>query len=218
MQIVMTPELLLSAYMQGLFPMAESGNSPYVQWICPQMRGQLSIENMHVPRRLAKSVRGMKLGGKPYEIYIDRDFRGVIEACAEIEESRNETWINQKIIDAYCKLNEIGYAHSVECYQDGKLVGGLYGVSIGGVFCGESMFSRARDASKVALVHLVARLCRAGYQILDTQFINDHLEQFGVYEIPHEEYMEMLKSALDLECDFTSGDMSERNLVRAYLT
>ncbi len=163
MQIILTPEILLSAYSQGLFPMAERATSPYVHWFCPEMRGQLSINNMHIPRSLKKSVRQMKIKGNPYDIRINSNFENVIRACAKETNSRTETWINPQIIDAYCNLHKLGYAHSVETWQNNKLIGGLYGVAIGGAFFGESMFSLKTNASKVALVHLDARLNYAGY-------------------------------------------------------
>ncbi len=218
MQIVMTSEILLAAYAQGLFPMADSADSDYVHWYCPERRGQLSIPHMHIPRRLKKSVRQMKISAMPYEIHINRDFRTVMQKCAEISASRKETWINQKIIDAYCELNQSGHAHSLETWQEGKLAGGLYGVSIGGAFFGESMFSNARDASKVALVHLAARLHHAGFQILDTQFTNDHLEQFGVYELEYEDYLSRLQPALDLSCRFDFSVPSEKSLIQNYVS
>ena len=218
MQIVMTPDILLAAYAQGLFPMADNAQSDAVHWFCPEKRGQLSIDKMHIPRRLKKSVRQMKIAGAPYEIHINRDFKSTIEACAKIQNGREETWINEKIIDAYCTLHSLGFAHSVETWQEGALVGGLYGVSIGGAFFGESMFSSQTDASKVALVHLVARLKKTGFKILDTQFTNDHLEQFGVYEIDYDDYMEQLKSAVTMECNFMDCAITEKELVTNYLS
>ena len=217
MQVILTPDILLAAYSQGLFPMAQSADTPEVHWYCPEMRGQLSIPDMHIPRRLRKSVRQMKIGGKPYEIRINTDFEGVMKACAVVTDDRTETWINAEILTAYCALHAKGYAHSIECWQDGEMVGGLYGIALGGAFFGESMFSTARDASKVALVHLVARLSQAGYEILDTQFTNDHLEQFGVYELSHQAYMEKLEPVLSLACRFDTKDMSERALMARYL-
>ncbi len=217
MQIVLTPDLLLSAYTQGIFPMAENANTQYVHWVCPEMRGQLSIDNMHVPKRLKKTVRQMKISGCPYEIRINTSFEEVIQACAEETGGRQETWINQKIVEAYCTLHERGHAHSVECWQEGELCGGLYGLAIGGAFFGESMFSRRRDTSKVSLVHLAARLKHAGYEILDTQFTNPHLEQFGVYEIPHDEYIEQLEKVLEKPCVFDFTDQTEQHLVNGYL-
>ena len=218
MKIDLTPEILITAYAQGVFPMADSGDSDEVHWVLPERRGQLSIADMHVPRRLKKNVRQMKLPDGLYEIKINHDFKAVVEACAQISDMRDETWINQDIIDVYCELHEAGLAHSVECWQkDGGLVGGLYGISIGGAFFGESMFSRQRDASKVALVHLVARLYHAGFEILDTQFTNAHLEQFGVYEVAHKKYMERLTPALEKPCVFDFEEPSERALIKQYL-
>ena len=218
MQIVMTPEILLAAYAQGLFPMADSANSDAVHWFCPEMRGQLSIPDMHIPKRLKKSVRQMKIAGAPYEIFINKDFKAVMKACASTQAGREETWINQKIVDAYCDLHAMGHAHSVETWQEGKLVGGLYGVSLGGAFFGESMFSFVTDASKVALVHLVARLQKTGFKILDTQFTNDHLEQFGVYEVDYHAYIDKLESVMGLECGFENCDISEKALVGLYMS
>lgn len=217
MQIVLTPELLLAAYTQGLFPMADGAESDYVHWICPEMRGQLSIPDMHVPRRLKKNVRQMKLGGVPYRIQVNQNFEAVIDECGRETAERPETWINPDIKKAYITLHEKGFAHSVECYQEEALVGGLYGVAIGGAFFGESMFSRVRDASKVCLVHLAARLYDAGFEILDTQFSNDHLTQFGIYEVPHETYLNDLDEAMRLPCKFDVVGVSEKQLVRAYL-
>ncbi len=198
--------------------MADSADSQDVHWYCPENRGQLSITEMHIPRRLRKTVRQMKISGEPYEIRINHDFRAVINACAQETNTRSETWINDKIIDAYCQLHIKGYAHSVECWQEGGLVGGLYGISIGAAFFGESMFSVSRDTSKVCLVHLVARLNTMGYKVLDTQFTNDHLQQFGVYEIPHQEYITQLEPILSMPCVFDSKVEDERDMVRAYLT
>lgn len=216
MQTVLTTELLLEAYRQGIFPMAQSGNSDRVHWICPEMRGQLSIKEMHIPRKLARAVRQSQIRGMPYEVRIDHDFESVIRACAEVRAGRGETWINDQIIRAYCDLHEKGYAHSVECWQEGRLVGGLYGLALGRAFFGESMFSYKSDASKVALVHLAARLWRGGYSLLDTQFVNAHLEQFGVYEIPCAAYMELLGQALAGEGDFLLPDVDEKRLIADY--
>ena len=217
MQLVLTPELLIEAYKQGLFPMAYSADSPYVHWICPEERGQLSIEALHISKSLKKTVlRNIKRNG-PYNITINTAFEDVMRKCAAENDDRPETWINEPIIESYCKLNARGHAHSVECWDDGKLVGGLYGVAIGGAFFGESMFSRARDTSKIALVHLCARLWKGGYTLLDTQFVNDHLKQFGVYEVSHGIYIGLLKEALALESDFLLEGVSEAALVQEYL-
>ena len=217
MQIVLTPEILLAAYAQGLFPMADSADSPYVHWYCPEMRGQLSIADLHIPRRLKKTVRQMKIKGAAYEIKINTDFKQVMQFCAEVTEDRKETWINEHIIKAYCDLHAQGHAHSVECWQNGEMVGGLYGVVIGAAFFGESMFSHVSDASKVALVHLVARLHHTGFQILDTQFTNEHLEQFGVYEVSYHDYMRQLTEAATISCSFTANDLDEEQLIKQYL-
>ncbi len=198
--------------------MAEGGHSQVVNWYCPQMRGQLSIPDPHIPKRLKKNLRQMKINGAPYEVRIDTNFEEVMRACAQTKQGRDETWINEKIIESFCALHDLGYAHSVEVYQEEKLVGGLYGVSIGAVFCGESMFSCVRDASKVALVHLVARLFAQGYQVLDTQFVNDHLQQFGVYEIAHEDYLSLLERWAGQERVFYSENgKSEKRLIQEYL-
>jgi leucyl/phenylalanyl-tRNA--protein transferase len=213
MQLVLTPELILEAYRQGLFPMAYNAESPYVHWICPEERGQLSISDIHFSKKLKKTVRRA-----PYDIRINTDFSGVIASCAENTADRPETWINDSICDVFIKLHKQGHAHSVEAWLDDELVGGLYGLAIGGAFFGESMFSRARDASKICLVHLVARLWKGRFTLLDTQFVNDHLKQFGVYEVPHETYKLQLDSALKETGDFalTDYNLSESDLVDAY--
>lgn len=217
MQLVLTPELLIEAYKQGLFPMAYSAGSPYVHWICPEERGQLPIEGLHIPRSLRKTIlKNIKRNG-PYYIKVDTSFEEVMRKCAAEKDDRPETWINEPIIKAYCELHARGHAHSVECWRDEVLVGGLYGVSIGGAFFGESMFSEARDASKIALVHLCARLWKGGYSVLDTQFVNDHLKQFGVYEISHGEYIEQLRKAAGQSTDFKLKGYDEGALVKDYL-
>tara|TARA_B100001989_G_scaffold253092_1_gene238038 strand:- start:2339 stop:3019 length:681 start_codon:yes stop_codon:yes gene_type:complete len=221
MQIVLTPEILLEAYSQGLFPMARSGSSPYVDWYCPQNRGQLSIPALHIPKKLKRMVKKMEISGAPYEIRIDTEFEAVIKNCSVTEEDsplRAETWINKEITEAFCALYKLGHAHSVECWQDGQLTGGLYGLSMGGLFCGESMFSTAPNTSKVALVHLAARLWKKGYSVLDTQFVNDHLLQFGAYEVPYESYLEQVEHATLQECTFKEdNEPSELELVNEYL-
>ncbi len=212
MQIVLTPEILLTAYSQGLFPMAHSAHAGYVEWVCPERRGQLSIPNLHIPKSLKKAI---KRGG--YAIKINTAFKDVIEACAEATSDRPDTWINSQIIDAYCALHKKGHAHSVEYWQGHELLGGLYGISIGGAFFGESMFSRTTNASKIALIHLAARLNQAGYEILDTQFTNDHLEQFGVYELNHKDYIKALEPALRKICVFDFKNPTEQEMLKAYL-
>ncbi|MCC6597533.1 MAG: leucyl/phenylalanyl-tRNA--protein transferase [Alphaproteobacteria bacterium] len=213
----LTPELILEAYRQGLFPMAYSADSKQVHWVRPEMRGQLSIPNLHIPGKLGKTLLAGKIRGFPYEVRINTAFAEVITACARLSEKRAETWINQGIIESYCALHALGRAHSVECWREGKLIGGLYGLALGGAFFGESMFSRESNASKIALVHLAARLWQGGFTVLDTQFVNPHLLQFGVYEVPDKEYMKQLKMALSQQADFLLAGVEERSLIRAYL-
>lgn len=196
--------------------MAERADDDEVFWVCPEMRGQLSIPDMHVPKRLKKSVRHMKLQGAPYQIRINHAFDEVIAACGAQSDTRHETWINPHIAKTFCALYQMGYAHSVECWVEDKLVGGLYGLSIGSAFFGESMFSRRRDASKVCLVHLAARLYYADYDILDTQFTNDHLTQFGVYEISHDDYLKRLNPALLKDRCFHFDTPDEEKLIQQY--
>ena len=199
----LTPELVLKAYCSGVFPMAEGRNSDEVYWYDPEVRGVLPIEELHVSKKLKKTI--LK---KTYTITFDKAFADVISKCADI---RKDTWINDEIISLYTKLHDAGYAHSVEAWLDGELVGGLYGISIGGAFFGESMFSTATDASKVALVYLVARLWKQGFTLLDAQFVNEHLKQFGIKEILKNNYMVFLEQALKLEVSFNKGySLSEK--------
>ncbi len=195
--VEITPEVLLKAYACGIFPMAENADDPSLYWFEPDMRGVIPLEDFHVPRRLARTVRS-----DLYEIYVDRDFQAVIDGCAEPAVGRSRTWINQRIRSLYCKLHEIGHCHSVEAWRNGNLVGGLYGVRLGRAFFGESMFHRERDASKVALVHLVARLRAGGFTLLDTQFVTSHLSRFGATEVTKRAYNRLLERALDGEADF----------------
>ena len=194
----LTPDILLQAYRLGVFPMAESRDATEIGWYDPPMRGVLPIHRLHVPARLARTVRqGV------YRVTFDRAFADVIRACAD---ARPETWINDDIIRLYTETHRLGAAHSVEAWdQDGHLAGGLYGIAQGGAFFGESMFSRKTDASKVAFVHLVARLWRRGFTLLDAQFVNAHLRQFGVMEIPRHEYHRRLRAALALDVSFGGG-------------
>ncbi len=215
-----TPELILQAYREGIFPMAESAESVFFNFYKPEHRGQLSIDNLHIPRRLRKTLKQM-----PYRVSVDEDFPAVIDLCAEKADGRASTWINKPIRDVFVELYEMGFAHSVECWADTEdgteeLAGGLYGLALGGVFCGESMATRSTDASKIALVHLCARLSKAGFDILDTQFINPHLEQFGVYEVPQKDYEEKIKTVMQKKCDFLLSDppVSERDLIKEYLS
>jgi len=202
---------VLNAYRHGLFPMAESRDDPDFYWYDPPQRGQLSITELHIPQRLKRRVMNF-----PYDIKINTDFAAVIDGCAAAGPGRQQTWINKPIRNLFCALHEAGHAHSVEAWQDGQLVGGLYGMAIGGAFMGESMFSRARDASKICLVHLCARLMAGGFTVLDTQFINDHLLQFGAYEIPREEYLQKLSIALPQSTNFTQLNHTEKALISNY--
>ena len=196
----LTPELLLRAYAAGIFPMAESRNDTNIFWVDPEVRAILPFEDFRVPRSLRKTVRqGL------FEVRCDTAFARVIRACAEVTPVRRDTWINDEIVAAYTALHELGHAHSVECWRGGKLVGGLYGVVLGGAFCGESMFSRHTDASKVALVHLVARLRLGGFTLLDVQFVTDHLRRFGVTEIPARQYLRRLGEALEVNAAFPAN-------------
>ena len=191
------PELLLRAYAVGIFPMAESRTDQEIHWIDPDLRGILPFERFHVPKKLKRKVRAGR-----FEVRCDSAFAQVIEACATPGPGRRDTWINPTIEGLYTELYDMGFAHSVECFLDGELVGGLYGVSLGAAFFGESMFSRATDASKIALVHLVARLDKGGYRMLDTQFETPHLRQFGVEEIPRERYRRLLAQAVRTAAQF----------------
>ena len=194
---MLTPQIVLDAYSKGLFPMAENRRDKQLFWIDPEVRGILPLDNFHIPRSLKKKIRN-----NPFEVRFDHNFAAVIRACAQLKPKRRESWINDEIIELYTKLFCMRHAHSVECWQEEKLVGGLYGISIGGAFFGESMFSSERDSSKIALVHLVARLNLAGFTLLDTQFITDHLKQFGAIEISRVEYHKILNVALNLNVGF----------------
>ena len=195
--IEITPEVLLKAYACGIFPMAESAEDPALYWIEPEKRGVIPLDRFHVPARLARTVRSDR-----FTVAVDRDFDAVIAGCAAPMPGRARTWINTRIRTLYRKLYERGDCHTVEVYEDGALVGGLYGVSLGRAFFGESMFHRARDASKVALVHLVARLKAGDYRLLDTQFVTDHLKTFGAVEVARPDYHKLLDAALVGEGDF----------------
>lgn len=190
-------DLLVSAYTSGWFPMAVGDAG--IRWFSPDPRGIIPLDTFHVPRRLSRVFRTGR-----FTIEIDKDFATVIRACAEADRDDEEsgTWIDAEIIESYTALHAAGYAHSVEVWQDGRLAGGLYGVSIGGAFFGESMFHDVTDASKVALVALVDRLRARGYRLLDTQWTTPHLEQFGAIEIPRRRYLQMLVAALDRDCSF----------------
>jgi len=192
----LTPELLLYTYSQGIFPMGDDDGEIY--WYDPDPRAIIPLDDaFHVPRSLARRIRQ---GG--FDVRIDSAFRSVITACAEPDQNRENTWITPPIIDIYCELHRLGYAHSVETWIDGALVGGLYGVAIGGLFAGESMFSRATDSSKISLVYLVERLRAGGFTLLDTQFMTEHLRRFGTVEIPRDEYQRRLRRALQTPTAF----------------
>jgi leucyl/phenylalanyl-tRNA--protein transferase len=191
----LTPTLILRAYAAGVFPMADGADAEGVFWVDPKVRGVFPLDAFHVPRKLARRIRA---GG--YEVAIDRDFEAVIDSCAD----RDETWINRDIRGLYVALHRMGYAHSVEVWMDGALAGGLYGVRLGGAFFGESMFHRRTDASKIALVHLVARLKAGGFRLLDAQFVTDHLARFGATRIGREDYHRQLDAALGIPADFNA--------------
>jgi leucyl/phenylalanyl-tRNA--protein transferase len=198
--VTITADIVLKAYASGIFPMAEGRSDPHTFWVDPEMRGILPLEEFHLPRRLKRTVRSQK-----YEVRIDTAFADVVEACASPAPGRWNTWINKEINDLFLTLYQRGHAHCVECWQDDELAGGLYGLALGGAFFGESMFSRRTDTSKVALVHLVGRLKRAGFSLLDTQFMTEHLRQFGCREIPRADYHHLLERALTQFPDFTLG-------------
>ena len=192
-----TPEIVLRAYAEGLFPMAERHSDPDLFWVSPDQRGIFPLASFHVAKRLARTVRSDR-----FIVTADSAFRDVMLACAAPAEGREETWINEEILRLYGALHASGHAHSVEAWLDGELVGGLYGVHLGGAFFGESMFSRATDASKVALVHLVARLKAGGFKLLDTQFLTPHLASLGAIEIPRARYLAKLNEALMAPASF----------------
>lgn len=196
--VEITPEVLLKAYACGIFPMAESADDPTLYWVEPETRGIIPLDRFHVPSRLARTVRAER-----FTIRIDHDIDGVLEGCAAPAPDRTRTWINQRIRRLYRRLFDIGHCHTVEVYEDGRLAGGLYGVNLGRAFFGESMFHRTRDASKVALVHLVARLKLGGFKLLDTQYVTDHLRRFGAVEISRRQYGRLLEAALTEEADLS---------------
>ena len=199
---------VLDAYKHGLFPMSEDHNSPDIFWVKPKVRGVIDPFKVTIRKKLKRL-----LSKNPYTIKINTDFIGVIEGCAETTKIRDNTWINPSIRDVYIELHYKGYAHSIECYSNKELIGGLYGVAMGGVFFGESMFSKSPNASKVALVHLIERLKIGKFTILDTQFITEHLKTFGAYEINQDKFLDILKKALLVEANFFSiGPSGELNL------
>jgi leucyl/phenylalanyl-tRNA---protein transferase len=197
--VEITPEVLLKAYACGIFPMAESAEDPALYWIEPERRGIMPLDRLHVPSRLARTVRTNR-----FVVRCDRDFDAVIDGCAEPKAGRARTWINTRIRTLYGALFDRGHCHTVEVYDGKTLVGGLYGVSLGAAFFGESMFHHARDASKVALVHLVARLRAGKFRLLDTQFVTDHLKIFGAIEVSRRQYHKLLEAAIASDADFAA--------------
>lgn len=199
-----TPEILLRAYAAGLFPMAQDADDPGLFWVEPEQRGIFPLDEIHIPRRLARTVRQ-----DPFEIRIDHDFDAVLAGCAEPMEGRERTWISGRIRQIYGALFEAGHCHTVEAWQEGRLVGGLYGVRLGAAFFGESMFHRARDASKIAFVHLAARLRRGRFRLLDAQFVTDHLETLGAVELARADYLPILAEAVAAEAQWWSWPRGE---------
>jgi leucyl/phenylalanyl-tRNA--protein transferase len=195
LDLEITPQVLLKAYACGIFPMAESASDPTLYWIEPDLRGILPLNAVTVPKRLARTIHQGK-----FEVRVDSDFEGVIAGCAAPRPGRRTTWINGKIRELYGELFDMGFCHTVETWRDGELVGGLYGVHLGGAFFGESMFSTETDASKVALIYLAARLIYGGFTLLDTQFVTDHLKQFGAVEVRRSEFQKLLGTALQTYC------------------
>jgi leucyl/phenylalanyl-tRNA---protein transferase len=192
-----TPEVLLRAYACGIFPMAESADDPTLFWVEPEMRGVIPLDGFRVASRLARTVRS-----DAFTVTVNTAFKAVISGCAAPQPGRDDTWINKRIRELYIGLHALGHCHSVEVWENEDLVGGLYGVSLGRAFFGESMFHRARDASKVALVHLVARMIAGGFELLDTQYVTEHLRSFGAVEIPRRRYTALLDKAIRGEADF----------------
>lgn len=193
----LTADVLLRAYATGIFPMARNRHDSRLYWVDPDQRGVIPLDAFHVPRSLRKVLKQ-----DLFEVRVDTAFEKVIRLCGTPTPDRPDTWINDEIIRLFTELHQLGLAHSVETWHGGDLLGGLYGLSLGGAFFGESMFSRATDASKVALVHLVARLRHGGYMLLDTQFVTDHLERFGTIEIPRHQYLRLLARAIDHKAEF----------------
>ena len=206
-----TPQILLRAYAAGIFPMAESAEDNALYWVEPEERGIIPLDGLKVSQSLRKRVRR-----QAFDVRVDCDFEAVIRACAAPTHDRPSTWINSRILALYTQLHKMGCCHSVECWQDGELVGGLYGVRIGAIFFGESMFSRVTDASKVALVHLVARLNAGGFGLLDAQFVNPHLERMGAVALPKSQYHQLMEPLLGRDADFFAftGDRDPEAVLR----
>lgn len=206
-------ELVLNAYHHGAFPMAQGANAKEFSFFEPVQRGLLPIKNLHIPKRLLRTVKR-----QPFDVRIDTAFDAVMAGCAKTKKGRKSTWINASIRNVFNELHHMGLAHSVECWHNDGLVGGLYGLELGSIFCGESMFSDMTDASKVSLVHLCARLDMGGFSTLDAQFHNPHLEQFGLYEIPQKEYLEILQNGINKKADFILEGKLENNILENYLS
>ena len=211
-----SPETLIKAYSLGVFPMAESADSRDIRFYDPEVRALIPLawregarHEFHLPRRLARTVRQRR-----FTVTINRDFASVIDECAALKNGRQDTWINRDIRQLYVALHRLGFAHSVEVWQEDRLVGGLYGVALRSAFFGESMFSRRTDASKIALVHLVARLRAGGFRLLDAQFANDHLQQFGIFEVTREQFQQRLQLALATSADLLVGESSDGHVAR----
>jgi leucyl/phenylalanyl-tRNA--protein transferase len=196
----LTPDIVLQAYRAGIFPMAPHRDSAEINWYDPDPRGVLPIAGLHVSKKLRRTIKK-----RPYQVTFNGAFENVMRSCADV---RPDTWINDDIIALYTALHKQGHAHSVEAWKEEKLVGGVYGIALGGAFFGESMFSTATDASKIALVYLMARLWKQEFELFDTQFVNEHLKQFGVYEMPRNEYRRRLKRALAKEVSFNRDQWS----------
>lgn len=199
--IEITPDVLLKAYACGIFPMADAADDPDLYWVEPALRGVLPLDGFHISKRLKRTVRA-----DMFTVRIDTDFDGVIDGCAKPSPGRGSTWINSEIRRLFGALFRLGHVHTVEAWRGERLVGGLYGLQLGSAFFGESMFSAEADASKVAFVHLVARLKRGGFRLLDTQFVTDHLARFGVIEVPRSEYHKLLEAALEHGAEFRCFD------------
>lgn len=208
-RVEVSPAIMLQRYRAGLFPMAETREARDLFWLDPERRGILPLRGFHLPRRLRRTVLSDE-----YQVVVDTRFESVIDGCAEPSPGREESWINQEIRGLFLALHRQGHAHSVECWHEGVLCGGLYGLAIGGAFFGESMFSRRRDASKVALVHLIARLRLGGFILLDTQFITAHLSQFGAIEIPRAQYLNLLAAATSTAGQWSCDSEAVRAAIR----
>lgn len=202
-EAALTPELLLRAYAAGIFPMSTGRHDDAIVWLSPEHRAVFPLDKFHVPRRLARTIRGDR-----FRVTVNTAFQEVIRECAAPAPAREETWINDDIERIYTELHAKGHAYSIECWRNSELVGGLYGVQLGAAFFGESMFCRRRDASKVALVHLVARLIHGGFTLLDAQFMTAHLAQFGAIELARNQYLRRLHDAIDARADFYCPDPS----------